>query len=88
MLLPQIAETNVFTHGGQFDDINTLVEFVQQKMLSVEDKVPADEDNANNSSYLQHFNFIQHRSGLDEQEYGHSRKLTVGKIKIMKLCKL
>ncbi|MGZ5285996.1 MAG: hypothetical protein ACXWB9_02375 [Flavisolibacter sp.] len=45
MLLPQVAEHDVYFNGQQADDINSVLEYIQQEVLNIQDKSPEDEDN-------------------------------------------
>jgi hypothetical protein len=51
LLLPQVEERDLYAHGRQIDDINTLVEYVQQEVMDIADDSPEDEDNDKEQNY-------------------------------------
>lgn len=52
MLLPQVAEDDLYAaNGQQVDDINTLTEYVDQVILGNKDKTPEDEDDDNGQNF-------------------------------------
>ena len=56
MLLPQVAEEDVYTANGmQADDINSVVEYIDQVILGNEDDTPEDEDDDSG----QHFHLVK-----------------------------
>lgn len=51
MLLPQVAEDDVFMNGNYVDDINSVAEYVQQNLLQFDDETPEDEDDDNGQNF-------------------------------------
>lgn len=52
MLLPQVAEEDVFVANGvEIDDINSVTEYIDQVILGNEDDTPEDEDNDNGQQF-------------------------------------
>ncbi len=52
MLMPQVAETDVYDASGrQIDDINTVVEYIDEVVLGNKDTTPEDEDNDDGQNF-------------------------------------
>lgn len=44
MLLSQQDESDIYCNGRPVDDINSVIEYVQQEVLHIQDSTPEDED--------------------------------------------
>jgi hypothetical protein len=52
MLMPQVAETDIYdATGQQVDDINTVIEYIDEVVLDNKDTTPEDEDNDDGQNF-------------------------------------